>query len=149
VTDDEPQPADDALDDGALNGRREVRMAARVAAALVATPAARLFVLTGNLHARTVRGGVPFGADYAPLGAILAARHPLTSLELTYRGGTAWCCVMNPDLRCGPQPVNGHDRGAGRQVIWYARPDEVGYHGALYVGDLTASPPAVPEDGKV
>ena len=73
-------------------------------------------------------------------GAFLDARFPLTSLNLSYRGGTAWVCIRDPP-DCGPHPVSPHpDQGDDPHVVLC---NKAGYDGELYVVELTAAPPAI------
>ncbi len=105
-------------------------------------PQAKFLILVGNVHARTVQG-IAWDPAYMPMGAFLAARFPLTSLNITYRGGTAWVCTGNP-LVCGPHTVSPHpDQGDDPYVALYPERNEAGYDGELYVVELTAAPPAV------
>jgi len=122
---------------------RDAAMAACVARQLDAAPRAVFLILVGNVHARTVRGGVPWDPDYAPMAALLAERFALRSFDLEFRRGTAWVAT-DPQATTGSvHSFTGADRGDEPGVILHAAPDEAGYHGLVYVVELTASLPAV------
>jgi hypothetical protein len=71
---------------------------------------------------------------------------PVVSLAVTYRGGTTWCASSDSDkpddVVCGIHPVHGIDQGDVQLFRRYPAIDERGYHGAIYLVDVTASPPA-------
>ena len=126
--------------DGVCN--RDEKMAQRVLAIARATPTAALFVLCGNLHARTVRGGPWEANDYPWMASVLTRHVPIVSLNCSYRGGTAWC-RMGDDESGRAHPLRGAaDRGVARHVIRYVTRDADGYDGELYLGEVHASPPA-------
>ena len=123
---------------------RDAEMAERIGEALEDEPQAKFLILVGNVHARTVEG-VPWNPTYVPMGAFLDARFPLTSLNLSYRGGTAWVCIGDPP-DCGVHHVSPHpDQGDDPHVVLYQQRDEAGYDGELYVVELTAAPPGIGE----
>jgi erythromycin esterase-like protein len=118
---------------------RDARMAKNLLAARAAHPGAALIVLTGNIHASTVKG-TPWDPDLVPMGAHLrSADAPVRSVDVRYAGGTAWVCMM--DGGCGAAELTGRDRGPAPFVE--AITDRPGFDAIYYVGALTASPPAI------
>jgi erythromycin esterase-like protein len=128
----DPHPADSKLRDG--------QMAERLAALRKERPADLFLVLSGNLHNR-LTVGVPWDAEYRPMGWHLAqAGVRVVSLDAAYKTGTTWMCETPDAKSCGPHPVRGKDRGEKPSV----QLDGSGpYNGSLYVGALRASPPAM------
>lgn len=112
----------------------ELEMAYGVSRALVARPHARLFVLTGNIHARRTasqqnpRLGVP--------AAGLLHRQDTLSLVVASQGGSSWNC--RPE--CGSHRDAATDLPEARGVI-LGNVMEGAYDGQLAVGPTTASPP--------
>ena len=122
---------------------RDARMAVRLAALRAESPASLILVLSGNLHNRTAVG-VPWDAAYQPMGWHLAQRKiPLVSLEVTYAAGTTWMCETPDAVSCGAHQLGGKDRGAAPVVRLGTELPHV--QGTLYVGPLSASPPALSE----
>ncbi len=75
------------------------------------------------------------------MGTTLVQRGvPLVSLYVQHAGGTLWRCPAP----CGVQPIQGEDRGPSRFVELrdVLVEGQHAHHGFLYVGRLTASPPA-------
>lgn len=139
---------DVAADDGAIGDAREAAMAERVAAAAERHPGATILVYTGNLHSRTAKG-VPWDSELLPMGARLQARYPhLRSVDFASAGGTSWTCIMveGGQQECGVRRQGGVDRGERPFVELWDEPDDHGYHGIYYLGPITASPPAGPDD---
>lgn len=100
--------------------------------------------MSGNLHTR-ISIGVPWDKAYKPMAWHLVQRGVrLTSLEATYATGETWMC--DEMGACGPHPVKGKNLGAAPVVRMKGAPDTV--HGTLYVGPLSASPPARSEEAK-
>lgn len=134
-----------AFDRPPSQGRtRDGEMAQCIGEALDEEPQARFLILVGNVHARTVQG-VPWNPTYLPMGAFLDACYPLISLNLSYRGGTAWTCTGDP-IECGVHQVSSHpDQGEDDFAVLYDGRNKAGYDGELYVVELTAAPPAVLE----
>jgi hypothetical protein len=138
-----------ACDDPRLKGNeREAHMAKVLLEARARTPSGVFILLTGNVHARTVKG-VPWDATFVPLGWHLAqVQADLVSLDADYTAGTAWVCVLEPNTQCGvrrvsaPRRVPLPPRGLIPYVLRWPEPSAEGYHGHFYVGALTASPPA-------
>jgi hypothetical protein len=117
---------------------RDQRMAQNLLAARAAHPGAALIVLTGNIHASTVKG-TRWDPDLVPMGAHLrSAGAPVRGIDVRHAGGTAWVCMM--DGGCGPAELEGSGRGATPFVE--AITDRPGFDAIYYVGALTASPPA-------
>ncbi len=120
--------------------QREQAMAGALASAIAAAPRDLTIVLVGNVHARQSRGGLPgLSETMAVRLARLLPEVPLLSLELAYSGGTAWTC--GPGGGCGIGRFGGRDRGT--PALIRETPDRSGFHGLVYLGEITASPPAV------
>lgn len=122
---------------------RDAVMAETIIAAKNAHPDALMVTLSGNIHNRTV-DGVPWDETFVPMGAIVRAAFPEDTISLDFRsgGGTMWVCMGEP-MRCGTAKTQGRDRGGEPFVELHDERDELGFDGVLYVGPLTASPPAV------
>jgi hypothetical protein len=104
-------------------------------------------VLAGNTHTRLVRGA-PWDKDFTPMGYHLKDGKVLV-LELSYAQGTRWGCDLNRagKLACGFIGATPSDAVAALpgQSPYIRRLDGLskdGYHGLLYVGELTPSLPA-------
>ncbi|HZI16519.1 MAG TPA: hypothetical protein VE153_39500 [Myxococcus sp.] len=104
-------------------------------------------VLAGNTHTRLVRG-TPWDKDFTPMGLHLKDDR-LVVLELSYAQGTRWGCDLNRagKLACGFIGATPSDAVAAMpgQSPYIRRLDSLskdGYHGLLYVGELTPSLPA-------
>ena len=133
---DEPDAAD-----------RDAVMAERVGAAIEARPKDLVVVLTGNIHNRVAKG-MPWNDELEPMGYRLRAAHPdarVVSLDMAYPGGSAWVCFGNGPDGCKAQDLNGLPEAAGRSGVEISEGAEEGapYDGRYYVGELTASPPAI------
>lgn len=123
---------------------RDRWMGEALAQAFDETPQGVVIALTGNLHTR-VSPGTPWDPNYKPAGFVLASRRPdlhVTSLDVSYQGGTAWFCTSAEPASCGVRTVRGRaDAQTGRVVL---HPQVTnGYYGFYEVGTLTASPPAL------
>jgi len=127
----------------AVPADRDRWMAEALAQAFDEAPEHVLIALMGNLHVRVSRG-TPWDPNYEPAGFVLVSRRSdlrLTSLDVSYQGGTAWVCTSPDAASCAARTVRGRaDAQAGRVVL---NPQVTnGYHGVYDVGTLTASPPA-------
>jgi len=144
------------IDQPALQGsERDAFMAGKVLQAREQAPGSVTFVLTGNAHARTVKGA-PWDAEFLPLGWHLekAVGKRLLSLDASFSRGQAWVCNLLPEPVCGPRemPRPRHTLGtlwrnavmAGdvpRVERFGARTGE-GFDGIFFVGAISASGPA-------
>jgi hypothetical protein len=125
-------------------GIRDRAMAERLKTATAQRPKDLFLVLTGNIHNRLARG-VPWDAKYEPMGFVLSQSEPklrLTSLDVSYGGGTAWSCETPDAASCKSRPLGGKARGKGREVVLWEAVDKDGYSGIYNVDVVTASPPA-------
>ncbi len=122
---------------------RDLWMGEALAQSLSEMPDGVVIALAGNLHTRISRG-TPWDPNYEPAGLILASKMPgvrLTSLDVSYQGGTAWFCTSGEPSSCQVRSVRGRpDAQVGRVVLFPQVTN--GYHGVYEVGALTASPPA-------
>ena len=120
---------------------RDEKMADGLAALRAQDPGSLILALVGNLHNRIALGS-PWDPGYRPMGWFLRERKiALRSLEVTYASGNAWTCGTSLDSSCGIHALRGEERGAAPVVRLEGAPAWV--DGTLYVGALSASPPAV------
>ncbi|MFY0574103.1 hypothetical protein ACN28S_06840 [Cystobacter fuscus] len=120
-------------------------MARTVLEVAAASPGRALLVVSGNLHPRRVQG-LPWNRDYQPMGLRVAReRRDVYSLDVAYKSGTAWICAVGPEqkLDCGVKPARGQDNGDRYFVQLFGGLNAQGYHGIFYVGEVSASKPAV------
>lgn len=121
----------------------------------------RVLVLIGNAHARK-RMILGRGVPYRPMAMQLAEPASITSMLVGNGGGTSWGCQMSGPppagailrsdmIKCGPYPT-------APTIAWIdaprivdtrgqagpANPDGA-YDAMLFIGPITASPPAVPQ----
>lgn len=130
---------------------RDRRMAERLAEAVSERPADLFVVLTGNYHARQVKGA-PFNKEFYPMGLHLTQIAPkarVISLDSSYTDGETWACLTTeaaPDGECKVWPMKGKGKPEGPfpRVVMGSGMDENGYHGIYEIGPLSASLPAVP-----
>lgn len=123
---------------------REEGMARRLSSARSEHPDRPFLVLVGNLHPRTARG-TPWDAEFVPMGARLrAAGVEVLPLEIRHAGGSAWICTGSSAADCGPQRIGGSETARRQPRLELFDEPEVatGYAGALWVGEVEASPPA-------
>jgi hypothetical protein len=128
---------------------RDAEMAAVLERAIAAHPGATVMVYVGSRHAR-VTVGVPGDRELAPIGFHLRAQHPeLRALDFAASGGSFWACegFDLESLDCRARRLAGRDRGAEPFVELWARRAGDPYDGVLYLGRVTASPPAVTQRG--
>lgn len=123
---------------------RDLEMGNRLAAAVKAAPDRMFLALAGNFHSQLTKGrqGYP---DFVPMGFVLQERlgkRPVLALDILYSGGTAWIC--DPSGACGEKKVGGAEGGAEWSVKAGPEPTERGHHGRYFLGEIHASPPAVP-----
>ncbi|MBZ4415447.1 hypothetical protein [Myxococcus sp. RHSTA-1-4] len=112
-------------------------------------PDAWLLVLAGGAHVRTTSAGRD--GDFEPLGMRLARALPsVKALDVGFQRGTQFSCRYSvwEDVECNLFAISPTD--AARQfstmpsgVTLFPQPIEEGFHGRLYVGELSASPPAL------
>jgi uncharacterized protein (TIGR02246 family) len=79
------------------------------------------------------------------MGWYLVEQHKLalTSLRATWATGKAWTCDGDAPASCGPHDFPGKDAGAAPTLTLGGKDPTV--HGTLFVGALTAAPPAIAE----
>ncbi|MCP3103726.1 hypothetical protein LZ198_33070 [Myxococcus sp. K15C18031901] len=141
-----------AIDTSKAQGdAREAEMARNLLAfRATRPPTAWTLVLAGSVHARTTKVG--WNDDLEPLGARLAKALPsaVRSLDVGFRRGTQFACRFNvwENVECNVfaiSPTNevrqADEEEPGVQLATEPRPD--GFHGRLYLGALSASPPAL------
>ncbi|EPX58539.1 hypothetical protein D187_004011 [Cystobacter fuscus DSM 2262] len=124
---------------------REEAMARTVLEVAAVSPGRALLVVSGNLHPRQIQG-LPWNRDYQPMGLRVAReRRDVYSLDVAYKSGTAWICAVGPEqkLDCGVKPARGQDNGDRYFVQLFGGLNAQGYHGIFYVGEVSASTPAV------
>ena len=117
---------------------RDRQMAEQLIALREKRPGDLILVLSGNIHNR-ITIGVPWNPDFRPMGWHLVQHGVrLVSLEVTYDGGQTWMC--DEKNVCGPHDLKATGSGGAPAIAIKAQPDRV--HGTLFVGALSASPPA-------
>jgi hypothetical protein len=123
---------------------RDRAMAERLESAAQQRPRDLFIVLTGNIHNRLAKG-VPWNAQYEPMGFVLAQHLPsvhFTSLNVAYAGGTAWSCETPEASSCKSREIHGKVVTKGRKVLLWDAVNKDGYSGIYNVDAVTASPPA-------
>jgi hypothetical protein len=120
-----------------MNGR-DGAMAAALRELLLARPNARLVVLTGNVHARKTLGS-SFNPEFAPMTSLLTDFDPI-ALDLAHSGGTVWVCLSSG---CGETMVRPQRAPPSTQFPFYFSETEEAFDGVYFVGEVTASRPAV------
>lgn len=105
-------------------------------------------VLSGNVHARTVKGS-QWDAGFVPMGWHLREADPsLKAFDMSYARGRRWGCDLDEQgLRCTILPVSpskqvAEQPGLSPYLRLFGEPSAEGYHGLLYVGALSPSMPA-------
>ncbi len=125
---------------------RDAAMAASLVDAIEALRPAQTLVLVGNVHSRTLNG-YPWDAKaaYVPLGALLRARYgDLITLDTSNSGGSAWICTSAEAKDCGAKDQRAREMTGTvpRIVMDPEAAPRTGHSGALFIGPVTASPPA-------
>lgn len=117
-----------------------------------------VLVLVGNAHAlkRPINRR---GAEYEPMAMRLAPTEQIVSLNVKTAGGNAWTCERKPgvtpnrpvssgDIECGSHAFRGDgDLRKPSFIALGAFPGETAdgsYDGYYWLGNVTASPPALP-----
>jgi len=134
---------------GASGNAREAEMEKNVLAFRQKHPDAWLLVLAGDVHVRP--GRVDWDGDFEPLGARLSRALPsLRALDVGFARGSQYACRYNiwEKVECNvfarsPTDEASQEPGVTNGVRLFPEPDDSGFHGRLYVGALTASPPAM------
>jgi hypothetical protein len=112
-------------------------------------------ILAGNTHTRTVQG-TQWDPDFVPMARRLAGSDAsLMALDLSYAQGKRWGCDLNRDAKLvctvvGATPSERVAAAPGQTpyIKVFTERSEEGYHGLLYVGTLSASPPATALEGQ-
>jgi hypothetical protein len=125
-----------ALNDKPLPGNYDEVMAARLREERTAHPKSLLLSYTGNFHSMLKRPeGLP-----APMGMLVADLEPV-SIVLTPDAGQAWLC--GGASQCGAEDLPAASGNGAPHVAQAAARAGV-YQLQINVGQVTASPPAVP-----
>ncbi len=135
--------------DKAQGNAREAQMAEHLLAYQQGRPQAWTLVLAGGTHVRTA--GVSWDKDYMPLGARLAQALPsVRALDVGFMRGTHFACRFNvwDAVECdvfsiSPTKEARQKKDVASGVQLFPQPLAEGFHGRLYVGALSASPPAL------
>jgi hypothetical protein len=115
-----------------------------------ARPEEFFLVMTGNIHANVTRG-TPWDAGFTPMGwHLLKADPTVKALDMSFAAGTRWACDMaaGSQLDCRvhgstPSPRVAGIKGQSPHLqLFLGGLVLEGYHGLLYVGEVSASPPA-------
>ncbi len=133
----------------AQGNAREAEMAKNLLGHQQGRAQAWTLVLAGGTHVRTA--GVSWDSDYVPLGARLAQALPsVRALDVGFQRGTQFSCRYNvwDEVECNlfaisPTKEVRQKPDTASGVHLFAQPLAEGFHGRLYVGALSASPPAL------
>ncbi|NMO14685.1 hypothetical protein HPC49_19990 [Pyxidicoccus fallax] len=133
----------------ATGNEREAQMAQRLLDYRSQNPDAFLLVLAGGAHVRTTNAGR--GGDFEPLGMRLAKTLPsVKALDVGFTRGTQFSCRYNvwDAVECNVFAISPTKQARQASTVspgvqLFAQPLEEGFHGRLYVGPLSASPPAL------
>jgi hypothetical protein len=128
---------------------RDAGMAAAVVEAIREVRPAQAMILVGDVHSRILKG-YPWdpAADYLPMGAVLRQTYPdVMGLHVFSVGGTAWTCQTGLASECGPKTLRAREVSGPtpRVALEPEALDRSGWSGTLFMGALTASPPAIQE----
>ncbi|HET6373873.1 MAG TPA: hypothetical protein VFG76_11225 [Candidatus Polarisedimenticolia bacterium] len=124
---------------------RDAAMAAVVEEAIRTVRPAQTLVLAGNVHTRALKGYPWNGAaDFSSMATRLREGHDLIALDVKASGGAAWICTSAAAAECGSHDVRSRDIPGDLPRISMSLGDleTTGYSGTLYIGKITASPPA-------
>lgn len=145
-------------------GPHEAAQAENIAQAAVRKNYDRVIVLVGNLHAELLPLTLTVGGpEFEPMAMRLARYGSVISLAMQDGGGTAWSCRLPPDTKLAPgenvtsdmikctayedKATANEDRPPFIDISDAAADASGGrYHGKFWVGPITASPPAFPEE---
>ncbi|RYZ42639.1 MAG: hypothetical protein EOO71_06950 [Myxococcaceae bacterium] len=141
-----------AFDSNAASGNaREEEMAKNLIAWRQEHPDAWLLALAGDVHVRTKP--VSWNKNFEPLGSRLTKAvpsSPVKALEVGFTRGSQYSCRFNvyEQVECNvyalsPSVEVRQEPGTPRKVALFRSPSDKGFHGRLYVGALTASPPVI------
>jgi hypothetical protein len=120
---------------------RDESMANRIAETVRKTDDAVHIVLVGDFHAGRVPTKTSDGKRFVPMAAYLGeGLDDLLTLESKHAGGRMWGCLGNVP-GCGVRDVRGEELRLREPSVLLGQGGR-GYDGALYVGTITASPPA-------
>ncbi|NTX66779.1 hypothetical protein HUA74_39635 [Myxococcus sp. CA051A] len=137
--------------DRAQGNEREAQMAQHLLNAQSKRPQSWTLVLAGSVHARTTE--VNWDGDFEPMGVRVARALPssVRALDVGFQRGTQFVCrydVWDEDVECnvfGISPTlearQASTQAAGLKLFTAQQPH--GFHGRLYLGALTASPPGL------
>lgn len=130
-----------AIDGEGASKAREALLAANLATALDASGGRQLVALVGGLHAIRDKGK-RFDPQYESAIYLLAARKPL-SLTVGTAGGSAWICRGNTPAACGESPWDINRVAPAPAGPFSLVPPSGQFDGVFFVGQTTASPPAI------
>lgn len=116
-----------------------------------ARPEELFFVVSGNAHV-SISKGTQWDSKFVSMGSHLLKVDPtVKALDMSFTPGTRWACDLDvankPDCRVyGSTPSNviAGVKGQSPYVdLFLGGLSLEGYHGLLYVGEVSASPPAL------
>ncbi|NBD08388.1 hypothetical protein GTY96_05325 [Corallococcus sp. c25j21] len=136
--------------DKAHGNEREAQMAQHLLDAQAKRPQAWTLVITGSVHARTTE--VNWDGDFEPMGSRVARALPsVRVLDVGFQRGTQFACrynIWDEEVECDvfgispPLEVRQSSKQAVGLKLFTAQQPH-GFHGRLYLGALTASPPVL------
>jgi hypothetical protein len=108
-----------------------------------------MLVLAGGTHVRTT--SVDWDDDLEPMGARLAKALPsVKALDVGFTRGTQFSCRYSvwEDIECNMFAISPTKQAHQASTVapgvrLFPKPLEEGFHGRIYVGELSASPPAL------
>lgn len=131
-------------------GERDAALAEVWLKRRAARPEEFFIVVSGNAHVNGTRG-TQWDPEFIPMGLHLLKADPmLKALDMSFVAGTRWACDMaaGDQLDCRvhgstPSPRIAGTKGQSPHIqLFLGGLSLEGFHGLLYVGELTASPPA-------
>jgi len=132
------------LPEGESADQRDARMAEAIAGAVETVRPAQTLVLVGDVHSRMLKG-YPWdpAADYLPMGAHMRAKYDeAIGLHVRSAGGTAWMCSMAAECGAHEFPSREITGETPRIALNPEALEKTGWSGTLFIGKITASPPA-------
>lgn len=138
----------------AIGSARDARLAVLWEERRKSHPEELFVILAGNTHTRTVEG-TAWDKNFVPMAKrLVASEKSLLALDLSYAQGKRWGCDLNRNAKLvctvvGATPSERVAAAPGQTpyVKMFNAPTEEGYHGMLYVGELSPSLPATSLEG--
>lgn len=130
-----------AIDSDGVADQRDAAMADHLRSALRQEPGRQVLALLGALHAVRSKGN-RFDPQYESAVFRLADQHPL-ALTVATAGGQAWVCQASTAASCQVTEWDINRVSPAPAALFTLTPPSPQFDGMFYVGETTASPPAV------